>query len=510
MKRILKLITSVLLISIFLMGCSSANKTTIDSSKELVFGTTLKTNSLDPHKDYAGWFTVRYGVGETLFKLNESLEEETLLAKGYNMIDINTWEIFIKDNIRFQNGEVLDSNKVKLSLERTLSENSRAKKALKIDTIESKENSIIIRTKDPNPTLIKDLCDPFATIIDVENTEDFNNNPIGTGPFKVEKFNYDKSSYFIKNEDYWQGKVSLERLKIIPIEDADTLSMALQSGEIDAAQGIPYSMIQFFERDDSYKISTVDTSRVILMYYNFNNNLLKDKNLRKAINMLIDKESYTNNLLKGSASTTLGAFLDVTDFGSSKLNGDVFNKEEGYRLLEESGYKDTDGDGYLDKDGQKLTFKILTYSSRTELPILAQAIQASLKEAKIDVTIEVVENIMDRIALGDFDLALYSNVTSSTGDPLAYLSYAMKTDGASNYGNYSNPTIDDLINKLELEFNEKSRDELAIEIQNLALEDSAYNFLAHLKMSFVMKSNVSNLEVHPTDYYQFTKDTTIE
>ena len=450
MKRILKLIISLLLISIFLVGCSSANKTTIDSSKELVFGTTLKTNSLDPHKDYAGWFTVRYGVGETLFKLNESLEEEPLLAKGYNMIDINTWEIFIKDNIIFQNGEALDSNKVKLSLERTLSENSRAKKALKIDTIESTKNSVIIKTKDPNPTLIKDLCDPFATIIDVENTEDFNNNPIGTGPFKVGKFNYDKSSYFIKNEDYWQGKVSLERLKIIPIEDADTLSMALQSGEIDAAQGIPYSMMSFFERDDSYKISTVDTSRVILMYYNFNNDLLKDKNLRKAINMLIDK------------------------------------------------------------DGQKLTFKILTYSSRTELPILAQAIQASLKEAKIDVTIEVVENIMDRIALGDFDLALYSNVTSSTGDPLAYLSYAMKTDGASNYGNYSNPTIDDLINKLELEFNEKSRDELAIEIQNLALEDSAYNFLAHLKMSFVMKSNVSNLEVHPTDYYQFTKDTTIE
>ena len=94
MKRILKLITSVLLISIFLVGCSSDNKTTIDSSKELVFGTTLKTNSLDPHKDYAGWFTVRYGVGETLFKLNENLEEEPLLAKGYNMIDTNTWLLY--------------------------------------------------------------------------------------------------------------------------------------------------------------------------------------------------------------------------------------------------------------------------------------------------------------------------------------------------------------------------------------------------------------------------------
>ena len=119
----------------------------------------------------------------------------------------------------------------------------------------------------------------------VNGTETPDSNPVGTGPFIVEKFTTISSSYLTRNNNYWDGDVKLSNLKIIPISDSDTLAMALQSGEIDIAQGISTSLMALLKENDDYKLSSIDTSRAILMYFNENNSNLNNKNVRKAINM---------------------------------------------------------------------------------------------------------------------------------------------------------------------------------------------------------------------------------
>ncbi|SCH86955.1 MULTISPECIES: ABC transporter substrate-binding protein [unclassified Romboutsia] len=492
-----------------LTGCS-----VIDSSIEweekdqLVFGTTLSTKSLDPANGYCGWFTVRYGVGETLFKLDDNMQVEPWIAENYEMIDGKTWKIELKNNISFQNGKNLTPLSVKNSIDRTLKLNARAEETLKIDNIKVEDNSIIITTTEENPTLINDLCDPFVAIIDVEE-ENIDTNPIGTGPFKVSNFNPTGSSYFEKNESYWDEEVKLSSIKVIPIADADTLAMALQSGEIDVAQGLSYSMISLFEKDSNYKISSTDTSRAIVMYFNGKNEDLKNSNVRKAINMLINKDDYCNSILKSQATPSVGAFPSNTSYSLDKLDIE-YDKDKSIELLNREGYTDSNNDGILDKDGKTLSFKLVTYSARAELPSIAQAIQNDLKNVGIDVNIEITDNINDILSSGNFELAIYSNITSATGDTLAYLNNAMKTNGASNYGGYSNREVDELIDKLKIEFNKEERDKLATEIQKLALDENAYNFIANMKMSFVMKNNVTGIDPHPTDYYQFNANTDIE
>ena len=69
---------------LILTGCGKSNDDTVWKSKEeLVFGTTISTKSLDPAQGYSGWFTVRYGVAETLFKLDDAMEPIPWLAQGY-------------------------------------------------------------------------------------------------------------------------------------------------------------------------------------------------------------------------------------------------------------------------------------------------------------------------------------------------------------------------------------------------------------------------------------------
>ena len=59
-------------------------------------------------------------------------------------------------------------------------------------------------------------------------------------------------------------------------------------------------------------------------------------------------------------------------------------------------------------------------------------------------------------------------------------------------------------------FDTDKRSELAIKMQQIILDDSAFIFASHLKMSFVMKSNISGFEAHPSDYYEITADLSVE
>lgn len=510
-SNIIKVLIAMFLTVSQLAGCSILDgEVEWERKNQLVFGTTLTTKSLDPANGYSGWFLVRYGVAETLFKLNENMEVEPWLAEEYEMINEKIWKIKIKDNINFQNGKILTAESVKASLKRTIELNSRAKSTLKIDNIEVEENYIIITTKESNPTLINDLCDPFAAIIDVEAVEDIDTSPIGTGPFKVADFNHSGSSYYNKNENYWGGNVKLESIKVMPIVDADTLAMALQSGEIDVAQGLAYSMVNLFQTDKNYKVVSTDTSRAIVMYFNEKNENLENSYVRKAINMVIDKNKYCSYILNGEATPAIGAFPSITNYGLKSYGISVADEEKAIDILKSQGYYDSDNDGILDKNGNKISLKLVTYSARAELPNIAQAIQADLKKVGIEVKIEISDNISDILSTGNFDLALYSNITSATGDSLAYLDNAIKTGGSSNYGNYSSQEVDSIIDRLKVEFDRDERNRLAIKIQELVLDDDAYNFIAHMKMSFVMKNNVVGIEPHPTDYYQFNANTYIE
>ena len=88
--------------------------TIADDKKTFVFGDTTfnaenEEADINPQNTYAGWACIRYGVGETLMKINDSMELEPWLAEGYELVDNLTWKITLKDGICFSNGKVCDA-----------------------------------------------------------------------------------------------------------------------------------------------------------------------------------------------------------------------------------------------------------------------------------------------------------------------------------------------------------------------------------------------------------------
>ena len=346
-----KLITLLMAGCIFasmLTGCgNNSEKTNIDKVNEKVFtyGTTaygpeMGNAGLNPHDNYSGWSTVRYGVGETLFKFNESMELEPWLATGYEKIDDNTMKINLRDDVYFSSGRKMDGESVKECLENLIAVHDRAPGDLDIYKIEADGQSITITCNKKVVDLLNYLSDPYGAIIDMEYGVTEDRNVAGTGPFIAEKIS-DSEIELVKNDNYWGGKVKTDRVIVKTITDGDTLTMALQSGEIDATQGLPYASLQLFENNDDYKISSTNTSRTFFGAINYDNENLKDINVRKAIASAIDKEGFTTVLLNGNGSPAVGPFPENFTFGDKTVIAPEYNLDEAKKLLGESGWEDT-------------------------------------------------------------------------------------------------------------------------------------------------------------------------
>lgn len=497
---------------ILISGCGGGGEKKTDAGKAgektfvygtMAYGVAMENVGTDPHDTYVGWSTLRYGIGETLFRFTESMELEPWLAKNFERIDENTVKINLKEKIKFSNGKKVTGKAVKACLERLLKMNDRAPRDLKIASIDADETSVTIKTTEPSPSLINYLSDPYGCIIDTE-ADVKDKIVVGTGPYKAVKVT-DTQIDLVKNENYWGDvKPKMDKITIRSITDGDTLTMAMQNGELDAVQGLPYASLELFGDTGKYKISQADTSRIYQIAFNYKTPELQDIKVRQAISSALDKENFTKVLLHGQGTPAVGPFPAAMTFGDKAVSAMKFDKDRAKSLLQEAGYVDTDNDGYVDKDGKNLELRYLTYTSRQELPLLAEAMQASLKEIGIKLNVNATDNYKAVLKTGDYDMYAKAFVAAPTGDPEYYFTTHVLDSSAYNNGFYHSDAIEALGRELHNEFNPAERSNLAIKMEQQLLDDCALIYASHLRMSFVMRKNIEGFVAHPSDYYEIS------
>ncbi len=503
------------LLAFALTGCgageTSDSSSTSSDGKQLVWGdTTFNAENgepdVNPHNDNSGWACIRYGIGETLFRFSDSMELEPWLAQSYEAVDELTWRIVLRDGVCFSSGRNLDGEAVKQCLEALVAQHARAAGDLRIAEISADGQTVTIRTEEPVPALLHYLSDPYGCIIDMEAGVTEDGIVSGTGPYRAVSLTTDTSLELVKNETYWNGTPKLDAITVRTISDGDTLTMALQAGEIDVAYGMPYASYPLFE-NENYRFASCTTSRAFFASMNFESEILRDPAVRKAIAMGIDKESFVETLLDGNGSAAAGVYPDSFAFGGDSVTTETYDPQGAMALLEEAGWVDMDGDGIREKDGATLTLRWLTYPSRQELPLLAESAQATLGEIGFDVQINsTADHNRLRADSGAWDIYASAMVTAPTGDPEYFFTYRCLDSSGSNDGHYHSDALETLAQELSRTFDTDRRAELAVEMQQILLDDNAYVFCSHLRMSMIAKSSVSGLTAHPCDYYEITAE----
>ena len=493
---------------------STESNVSADGKKVFTFGDTTfnaenEEANIDPHDTYCGWACIRYGIGETLFKFNDNMELEPWVAESYENIDELTWKVVIKDGVTFSNGKAVDAAAVKACIEDLVAVHERAAGDLAIDSIEADGNTLTIKTQTPKPTLMNYLCDPYGCVIDVE-AGNADGIVVGTGPFVCTELVTSDHLNLVKNESYWNGDVKLDEAKVLTISDGDTLALALQNGDIDAAYGMAYANYPLFE-NEQYTFTGTPTSRAFYCQMNYNSPIIKDDAVRKALAMGIDKEGFVNTLLNGYGYVGVGAFPDNFAFGGDVVKTESYNPEAAKELLEKAGWVDSDGDGIREKDGKTLTIRWISYPSRQELPLLAESAQATLKDIGFDVQLNVTADHSTIVAEKDtWDVYAAAFVTCGIGDPMYFFTTHCLDDSSKNRGGYHNDNIQALAEEMNNTFDAAERGDIAVKMQQQILDDNAFIFCSFLRMSMITKSNVTGLVAHPSDYYEFTADLDIQ
>lgn len=493
-------------------GENSALDKTGGDGGEITIGVTSFADTLEPTEQYFSWVVSRYGVGETLVRFDENGEIVPCLAESWKISeDQLTWTFKIREGVKFSNGDDMTPELVKASLERTFELSDRAVSFFEPASMEVDGQNLLIKTKEPVAILPGSLADPLFLIVDTQaDTDAFAmEGPICTGPYAVESFSPTDSCVVVRNEYYWDGEVPLDKVTLKCIDDQTTRSMALQTDEVQIAYNLKTENLADFEDSGEYNIQQLESLRSTYAFMN-QNGVLGDKALRQAVIRGLDKETYCDTLLEGGATAGKAPVPPTLDFGFDELKDEnAYDPDGAKALLEEAGYKDTDGDGFVETpSGEKLELNFVIYTSREELNVYAQAAQASLKDIGINVKLNTVsyETLLDMRDSGEFDMLIWNVLVANTGDPEKYLRENWYSTSSSNQMGYSNPHVDELLDQLVTEFNEDTRKNLIMQIQQLIMDDAATVFFGYETTYLFSSKSVTGVKMYPMDYYWLTKD----
>jgi ABC-type transport system substrate-binding protein len=183
----------------------------------------------------------------------------------------------------------------------------------------------------------------------------------------------------VRNDDYWGGKPSLDKIVVKTVKEDSARVMMLQSGDAQLIVRIPSEDIPRLEKDPNIKLDSTETLRVLFVGINCYKKPFSDVRVREALSYAIDKESIVKNIYQGRALVASNMVAPLTT-GYVKVKGYSYEPEKARKLLAEAGYPKG--------------FKAKLWSPQGRYPKdfeMAQAIQQQLKKVEVDCTLDTME-----------------------------------------------------------------------------------------------------------------------
>lgn len=470
----------------------------------LVLGEMWDIESIDPINGDGTLVCEKAAITETLVGANENFSLKPELATSWEQLDENTWEFKLRNNVTFHDGSKMTAKEVKFTLEKVISENSKVASMLKIDSIEVVDDyTLKIKTKEINPILPGVLHYPDTAIISPSSYNEKGEfvKPVGTGPYKFDSFDErTRILTVVKNENWWGGKVGLDKLILKGIPDPNTRAMAIENGEVDFTVDVPYSETDRVDAIDGINVEKYKTPRVYKLDLNLKHEPLEDVRVRQAISYAINRSDIAENVLYNVGEAAAGPFLPTMVWANKSLKPYSQDLKKADELLTAAGWVDTDGDGIRDKDGKPLKLNLMTYAARPGLPPMAEAMAAQLREAGIGIETEVMEmgSIDDRREKGNWDLYLAAYNIAMVPDPEYILTNWYMTNGTDNTPGYSNPKVDTLITEARKITDPNERYKKFNEVEAIVYDEQPMIIVAYYGCAIVKKDYVKGYVFDPT------------
>ena len=338
------------------------------------------------------------------------------------------------------------------------------------------------------------------------NTAAFNMKPVGTGPYTLTKRVAGSHMIYKRNENYHRGTPAIETIVHKFVPDQTVAYTQYKTGEIDVfgLHGIPPERLEEAKTLANRDTLITPTPWVEFVYFNCGKPQFKEKIVRQALYLAIDKEKWRKDIYYGVPPGTL-SYLHPTHWAyNHKLKDRGFNLKKAAEMLEGAGWK-LGSDGIRAKNGVKMKFTMSTTAGAKAREQAEAMIQADWK--KIGVVMEI-KNMPASVVWGEYTTKSQFDTLMVGWEPTVGMDpdytarchskqIPVKHGVGSNYVQYENPELDKLLEEGVLISDMAKRKEVYDRIQEILYEDVPFAPILAYVFIYGKKSSVKGYEINP-------------
>ncbi|MBM4175920.1 MAG: hypothetical protein FJ213_07080 [Ignavibacteria bacterium] len=345
---------------------------------------------------------------------------------------------------------------------------------------------------------------------------DVNQNPVGIGPFKFQKWDKQQQIILVRNDSVNYIKIPyLEKLTFKILPDYNNRINQLKSGEIDLAQNLRPEDAQTIKKDfnklNVEKISGRDYDYIgwnCIDHEQFVNSgnkkitphkLFGDSKVRQALTYAINRKEMLEGFFGEFGNI---AVTPISSIFKTKANTDLlpyeFNPNKAKQLLSESGWKDSNDDKIIDKNGIPFKFKLMIPAGKPQREYAATIIKINLLAVGIEVEIEVVEPsvFFENMFTKKYDAWIAGWTIPLDLDFEGFWSSDLEKN-FFNVTSYQNKEVDEIFAKLKLTNDIEATRELLFRFQEILHRDQPTTFLYWVDNLVGYNVRLKNLQLNP-------------
>ena len=361
----------------------------------------------------------------------------------------------------------------------------------------------------PDSTFLPALSMGFASIYSAEyadkllkagTPELMNSQPIGTGPFVFSRFQKDAVVRYKANPDYFAGKPAIDGLIFAITPDANVRLQKLRRNECQIALSPKPLDVDAATKAPALSVAQTQAFMTAFVAINSQHPPLDKPQVRQAINLAFDKDTYLKAVFENGAQTANGIYPATTWSYAKDLPGYAHDPQKAKELLASAGFKD----GFKTTIWTRPTGSVLNPN-----PSLgAQLLQADLGKVGIKADIRVIEwgELIRRAKAGEHDL-LFMGWAGDNGDPDNFLTPQFScaaVKSGTNFARYCDKTLDSLISEGKTLTDQDKRSALYQKAQALIQQQALWLPLAHPTAYALTRKDVQGYQVSPFGRQDFS------
>jgi len=409
---------------------------------------------------------------DALVQYDDKLVIQPLLAESWEFSEDQKSITFkLRENVRWHDGVPVTSADVLFTINKLREPETEnrtwAPDLRKLTKLEAPDARTVIATYSK---MNADALDAWRTPIlpehvagedaDLFNGE-FVRHPIGCGPFKFVRYIRGQEIVMEANDDYWGGRPDIDRLEIKIFSDQQTAYHALMTGDLHIMVMSANLWQQAKESDQAERFEMTSFKRYsawVLGWNQINNPFFGDANVRRAMVLALDRESFIANVANGMVHIGATTFPASSEWAAPDVEPYGYDPDEARRLLSAAGWVDTDGDGVRERDGRRLAFTFLVPTSSQQLTRwMTDWQQQSWADIGADVSIISLEWQAFRERRKERDFHVVAQTFHFTNPDMYVLYHSSEMDGGYNFWSTDDPEIDRLLDAVRYTLDPEER-----------------------------------------------------